>query len=240
MLKDIEKSKRVLIKLSGEALMGEAGYGHNPEVIAKICQDIKDIYDKKIQICLVVGGGNICRGSSFAELGMERTSADYMGMLATVINSLALQNLFEKISVPTRIASAIPMTAICEPYIRRKAIRHMEKGRIVIFAAGTGNPFFTTDTAATLRAIEMNCDVLLKATGVDGVYDKDPKKHKDAKRYKTISYSDVLNKRLAVMDASAISLARENNIPIIVYSIKKDGELSKIFNKKGNFTTILN
>lgn len=218
--------------------MGDKSFGQDHQIINKICTEIKELHDKKIQICLVVGGGNIFRGMSASKSGMERASADHMGMLATVINSIALQDALEKLSVPTRIQSAIPMTAICEPYIKRKAVRHMEKNRIVIFAAGTGNPFFTTDTAAALRAIEMSCDCLLKATQVDGVYDSDPKANIKAKKYNNITYSEVLSKDLKVMDASAISLAREHELPILVYSIKQDNELKRIFNGKGSFTII--
>jgi len=235
---DIKNCNRILLKLSGEALMGDLEYGQDHQVIKKISTDIKSIYEKNVQICIVVGGGNIFRGISAASVGMERASADYMGMLATVINAIALQNALEKASVPTRILSAIPMTAICEPYIRRKAIRHMEKSRVVIFAAGTGNPFFTTDTAAALRAIEMGCDLLLKATQVDGVYDSDPKTNSNAKRFSNISYSEVLAKNLKVMDASAISLSRENNLPILVFSIKTPNEMVNIFNNKGSYTLI--
>jgi uridylate kinase len=232
------KFKRVLIKLSGEALMGNGQYGHDIKVIDRICREVKDISDRNIEVCLVVGGGNIYRGISSADSGVERASADYMGMLATVINALSLQNSLEKIGVLSRVLSAIPMTTICEPYVRRKAIRHMEKGRIVIFAAGTGNPFFTTDTAASLRAIEMGCDVLLKGTNVDGVYSDDPHVNKEAKRYEKLSYSQVLNDNLKVMDASAISLARENNLPIMVFSIRHDNELVNIFLGKGKYTLI--
>jgi len=235
---DIKSCKRVLLKISGEALMGDLDYGQDHQVIDRICTDIKAIHDNDVQVCLVVGGGNIFRGIAADSIGMERASADYMGMLATVINALALQNALEKMQVPTRILSAIPMTAICEPYIRRKAVRHMEKSRVVIFAAGTGNPFFTTDTAAALRAVEMGCDSLMKATQVDGVYDSDPKKNKDAKRYSKVSYSEVLAKDLKVMDASAISLARENKLPVLVFSINKEKELQNIFAGKGSYTLI--
>ena len=235
---NIKNCKRILLKVSGEALMGDLQFGQDPDTINKICTEISSLYQNNVQICIVVGGGNIFRGVSAASVGMERASADYMGMLATVINSLAMQNALEKLNIPTRILSAIPMTAICEPYIRRKAIRHMEKNRIVIFSAGTGNPFFTTDTAAALRAVEMGCDLLLKATQVDGVYDCDPKKNVTAKRYKTISYSEVLAKDLKVIDASAISLARENKLPVLVFSIKSKGELLKIFSGKGSYTLI--
>jgi uridylate kinase len=191
-----------------------------------------------VNICLVVGGGNIYRGISAAAIGMERASADYMGMLATVINALALQNALERMGLDTRVLSAIPMTTVCEPYIRRRAIRHMERGRIVIFAAGTGNPFFTTDTAAALRAVEMGCDALLKATQVDGVYSADPKKFKDAKRYTRLTYKEMLSRDLAVMDASAISLSRENKIPILVFSIHTPGAFAKVIAGKGRFTII--
>ncbi len=235
---DIKKCNRILLKVSGEALMGDKSFGQDHQIINKICTEIKELHDKNIQICLVVGGGNIFRGMSASKSGMERASADHMGMLATVINAIALQDALEKLSVPTRIQSAIPMTAICEPYIKRKAVRHMEKNRIVIFAAGTGNPFFTTDTAAALRAIEMSCDCLLKATQVDGVYDSDPNANIKAKKYNNITYSEVLSKDLKVMDASAISLAREHELPILVYSIKQDNELKRIFNGKGSFTII--
>ena len=235
---NIKDHKRILIKISGEALMGDLEFGHDQNIITQICSEIKELYKKNLQICIVVGGGNIFRGVSAAAAGMERANADYMGMLATVMNAIALQNSLEKNDVATRILSAIPMTAICEPYIRRKAIRHMEKSRVVIFAAGTGNPFFTTDTAAALRAIEMGCDLLLKATQVDGVYDSDPKKNNKAKRLNIISYSDVLAKDLKVMDASAISLARENNLPILVFSIKKPNEMVDIFNNKGTYSLI--
>ncbi|MBT4878230.1 MAG: UMP kinase [Alphaproteobacteria bacterium] len=235
---DISKCKRVLIKISGEALMGDLEYGHCNNVINKICADITEVHKDNVEISLVVGGGNIFRGMSANAIGMERANADYMGMLATVINAIALQNALEKLNVETRILSAIPMTAICEPYIRRRAVRHMEKGRIVIFAAGTGNPFFTTDTAAALRAVEMGCDCLMKATQVDGVYDADPKTNKQAKRYNHISYSDILSNELKVMDASAISLAKENKLPVLVYSIKSERELQNIFSGKGSYTLI--
>lgn len=218
--------------------MGDLEYGHCNNVINKICADITEVHKDNVEISLVVGGGNIFRGMSANAIGMERANADYMGMLATVINAIALQNALEKLNVETRILSAIPMTAICEPYIRRRAVRHMEKGRIVIFAAGTGNPFFTTDTAAALRAVEMGCDCLMKATQVDGVYDADPKTNKQAKRYNKISYSDILSNELKVMDASAISLAKENKLPVLVYSIKSERELQNIFSGKGSYTLI--
>lgn len=218
--------------------MGDNDFGHDLNTINRVCSEIKEVFDLNKEICLVVGGGNIFRGVSAASKGMERASADYMGMLATVINALALQNSLEMLGVSTRVMSAISMTQICETYVRRKAIRNMEKGRIVIFAAGTGNPFFTTDTAAALRAIEMGCDLLLKATSVDGVYDMDPKKHSDAKRYETISYSKVLSDNLRVMDGSAISLSRDNNLPIVVFSIKSNDQMVNLFTGKSKYTLI--
>ena len=227
-----------MLKLSGESLMGNKSFGHDIETITRICLDIKQAHQTGAEICLVVGGGNIYRGISAAAAGMERASADYMGMLATIINALALQNALETLQVQTRVLSAIPMTTICEPYIRRRAIRHMEKGRVIIFAAGTGNPFFTTDTAASLRAVEMGCHAIFKGTQVDGVYSADPKKVKNAKRYDRLTYKDVLTQDLEVMDASAISLARENNIPILVFSIHNEGAFAKAINNKGKFTII--
>nr|WP_153205958.1 UMP kinase [Niveispirillum sp. BGYR6] len=230
--------KRVLLKLSGEALMGEREYGLDPNVVDRMAREIKAVIEMGVEVCAVIGGGNIFRGISGAASGMERATADYMGMLATVMNALAVQNALEKAGVPTRVQSAIPMASVCEPYIRRRAERHMEKGRVVIFAAGTGNPFFTTDTAAALRASEMGCDALLKATKVDGVYSADPKKVKDAIRYDRLTYLDVLSRDLAVMDASAISLARENKIPILVFSIVTDGAFAEVMGGQGKFTII--
>lgn len=230
--------KRVLLKISGEALMGNQAYGHDQEILSRICREIQTVAEQGTQVCLVVGGGNIYRGMSGAAHGMERASADYMGMLATVLNALALQNGLEKNGVDTRVLSAIHMMEICEPYIRRRAVRHLERGRVVIFAGGTGNPFFTTDTAAALRATEMGCDAMLKGTQVDGVYDKDPLKHKDAKRYEKLSYHKVLAEDLKVMDASAISLARENQIPILVFSIHTQGAFAEVVCGKGRFTLI--
>ena len=234
----MSKYKRVLLKLSGEALMGDQKFGHDVNMINRICEDIKIVHQMGIELCLVVGGGNIYRGVSAAAVGMERTSADYMGMLATVINALSLQNILEQKSVTTRVLSAIPMTTICEPYIRRRAVRHMEKGRVVIFAAGTGNPFFTTDTTASLRAVEMNCDAIFKATQVDGVYSDDPRTNKDATRYEALSYLDVLNGELKVMDTTAIALAKDNNLPIIVFSIHEQGSFAEVINKRGKYTII--
>lgn len=219
--------KRILLKLSGEALGGQQGQGINPQVIQQIAQDVAEAHKAGVQIGLVIGGGNIFRGVSASAQGMDRASSDYMGMLATVINALALQDALEKEDVPTRVQSAIAMAEIAEPYIRRKAIRHLEKGRIVIFAAGTGNPFFTTDTAASLRAMEINAEVIMKATKVDGIYDKDPKKHPDAKKFDEISYMDVLNKGLQVMDSTAISLCMDHKLPILTFDLNKKGNILK-------------
>ena len=230
--------RRVLLKLSGEALMGGQDYGLDAEIVDRIAAEVAIVADLNVEICLVIGGGNIFRGVSGAAKGMDRASADYMGMLATVINALAMQNALERNGVDTRVLSAIPMQTVCEPYIRRRAVRHMERGRIVIFAAGTGNPFFTTDTAAALRASEMSCDALLKATKVDGVYSEDPIKNPDAERYEALTYHQVLTRDLRVMDASAISLARENNIPIIVFSIYDKGAFADVVGGKGLFTVI--
>ena len=232
------KYRRVLLKLSGEALMGEGEYGIDLDTVERISADVKAVHDQGGQVCLVIGGGNIFRGIAGAAAGMERASADYMGMLATVINALGVQNALEKSGVPTRVMSAIPMSTVCEPYLRRRAVRHLEKGRVVIFAAGTGNPFFTTDTAAALRAAEMNCDALLKGTQVDGVYTSDPKTNPDATRYDSLSYLEVLAKDLRVMDASAISLARENKIPILVFSIHNSGAFADVL-KGGGLRTII-
>jgi uridylate kinase len=230
--------KRVLLKVSGEALMGEQVYGIDVGTVDRIAREIKQATDIGAEVCLVIGGGNIFRGLSGAASGMERASADYMGMLATVMNALAMQNSLERLGVPTRVLSAIPMMTICEPYIRRRAVRHMEKGRVVIFAAGTGNPFFTTDTAAALRATEMGCDALLKGTQVDGVYSADPHKVKDAARYEKLTYMDVLTQDLKVMDTSAVALARENDIPIIVFSIHDDGGFVNVLTGEGRCTII--
>jgi uridylate kinase len=230
--------QRVLLKLSGEALMGRRDYGLDNDTVRAIATDVGDVVAMGVQVCIVIGGGNIFRGVSGAAAGMDRAAADYMGMMATVINSLAMQSALERAGVMTRVQSAISMQAVCEPYIPRRAIRHMEKGRVVIFAAGTGNPFFTTDTAAALRASEMACDALLKATNVDGVYDADPKRVPGARRYDRLNYLDVLAKDLKVMDASAISLARENNIPILVFSLAKPGGFADVVTGRGLFTII--
>jgi uridylate kinase len=230
--------KRPLLKLSGEALMGGRAYGLDRQTLDQIADDIKTVHKGGAEVCVVIGAGNIFRGVSEAADGIDRASADYMGMLATVINCLAVQSALERLDVPTRVLSAIPMATVCEPYIRRRAIRHLEKGRVVIFAAGTGNPFFTTDTAAALRASEMGCDALLKGTKVDGVYDSDPETNPGAKRFERLSFHEVLARDLKVMDASAISLARENEIPIMVFSIREAGAFADVVRGKGRFTTI--
>ncbi|MFT5540267.1 MAG: uridylate kinase [Alphaproteobacteria bacterium] len=230
--------RRVLLKLSGEALMGDRGYGLDPDILKRLAAEIATVVNEGTQIGLVVGGGNIFRGVGGVEHGIERASADFMGMLATVMNAIALQGVLEGAGVPTRVLSAISMQQVCEPYIRRRAIRHMEKGRVVICAAGTGNPFFTTDTAAALRAAELGCLALLKGTQVDGVYSADPKKDSTATRFDQLSYHEVLSRDLQVMDASAISLARENGIPILVFSVHNPGALRDVVNKKGRFTII--
>jgi uridylate kinase len=230
--------KRILLKLSGEAGVGGDSFGIDPKTLGTVAEEIAQVARAGVQVCVVVGGGNIFRGAALAEAGMERASADYMGMLATVMNALALQAALEKIGVFTRVQSAIPMEAVCEPYIRRRALRHLEKGRVVIFAAGLGAPFFTTDTPAALRSAEMGCEALFKGTSVDGVYTADPKKDPDAKRYETLSYQDVLAKNLKVMDASAVSLMRDNHIPIVVFNIRERGNLLKVLNGEGVFTTI--
>jgi uridylate kinase len=232
------KCRRVLLKLSGEALMGPGAYGLDPETLNRIAGDAAAVHGMGVELCVVIGGGNIFRGVSDAAGDIERASADYMGMLATVINAIAMQNALERQGVPTRVLSAIPMASVCEPYIRRRAVRHMEKGRVVIFAGGTGNPYFTTDTAAALRAAEMGCDALLKGTQVDGVYSDDPLKVEGAKRFEKLTYLDVLSKDLRVMDAAAISLARENNIPILVFSVHNRGAFADVVSGKGKFTVI--
>jgi len=230
--------KRVMLKISGEALMGELGYGLNPPTVERIAREVRSVHDLGIEICMVIGGGNIFRGLQGSAQGMERTTADYMGMLATVMNALAMQGALEAVGVHTRVISAIPMDQVCEPYIRRRAVRHLEKGRVCIFAAGTGNPYFTTDTAATLRATEMKCEAIFKGTKVNGVYDKDPKKFSDAVRYTNISYDEVLQKKLEVMDASAIALARDNNLPVIVFSLDEEGGFKGILAGTGVCTVV--
>ena len=230
--------KRVLLKVSGEALMGGGQYGIDVATVDRIASEVKDALSLGVEVCMVIGGGNIFRGLSGAADGMDRASADYMGMLATIMNALAMQNGLERLGVPTRVLSAIPMTSVCEPYIRRRAIRHMEKARVVIFAAGTGNPFFTTDTAAALRAAEMSCDALMKGTNVDGVYSADPKTDPSAERFDRLSYIDVLTKDLKVMDASAVSLSRENGIPIVVFSIQTSGSFMNVLRGTGKSTVV--
>ncbi|MGQ0526786.1 MAG: UMP kinase [Alphaproteobacteria bacterium] len=232
--------KRVLLKMSGEVLMGPREFGLDSETVKRVASDIKEVVDLGVEVCVVVGAGNIFRGVSGASEGMDRTTADYMGMLGICINALALQNALEHLDVSTRVQSAIRMDAICEPYIRRRAMRHMEKGRVVIFAAGTGNPYFTTDTAGALRASEMDCDAIFKGTKVDGVYSADPHKVPDAERFDEITYIDVLTKDLKVMDATAISLARENNIPIVIFSVREKGNFAKIVKGEGRFTVVKN
>jgi uridylate kinase len=231
--------RRVLLKVSGEALMGDGNFGLDPDTVTAIAADVASVHAMGIEVGLVIGGGNIFRGIAAAARGMDRAQGDYAGMLATVINALMMQNALEKAGVDTRVMSAIQMPGIAEPYIRRRAVRHMEKNRVVIFAAGTGNPFFTTDTAAALRAAEMDCTALFKGTQVDGVYSDDPRKNPDATRYEELTYLDVLSRDLNVMDASAISLARENNLPIIVFNIHAPGAFAKVMRGEGRFTRIV-
>ena len=230
--------RRVLLKMSGEALMGRHSYGHDQAALNQLAEEMTSVHGQGVEQCLVIGGGNIVRGGAAAASGIERANGDYMGMLATVINALAIQSMLEQRGVPTRVLSAIPMAAVCEPYIRRRAIRHMEKGRVVICAAGTGNPFFTTDTAAALRAAELNCDVLLKGTKVDGVYSADPMEDPGAIRFDRLTYHEVLTRDLKVMDASAISLARESAIPIIVFAIHSPGSFLRVLRGDGPHTMI--
>ena len=230
--------RRILLKISGESLMGKSNFGIDVSTINKISNEIKKVYKKKYEICLIIGGGNIFRGIKGASEGIDRSTSDYMGMLATIMNALSLQSSLEKIDVPTRVQSAITMSQVAEPYIRRRAIRHLEKNRIVIFAAGTGNPFFSTDTAAALRASELDCSLIIKATKVDGIYDKDPIKNPKAKLIRTISYNDVINKNLKVMDITAISLAKDTKIPIYVTNIFKSNSLINVLNQKGSYSKI--
>ena len=230
--------KRILLKLSGEVLMGEGGLSIDPDTIGRVAAEIADVRAQGYELCVVVGGGNIFRGISGAARGMDRATGDYMGMLATVMNALAVQNALEQIGVQTRVQSAIPMASVCEPFIRRRAERHLEKGRIVIFAAGVGSPFFTTDSGAALRAAEMKCDALFKGTSVDGVYNADPKKVADATRYETVSYDRVLSDNLKVMDASAVALCRDNNIPIVVFNIRERGNLAHVLAGEGTSTIV--
>ncbi len=232
--------KRILLKLSGEVLMGPSGLSIDPEETARVAGEIANAKAMGFELCIVVGGGNIFRGMAAAAKGIERATADYMGMLATVMNALAVQNALEAIGVDTRVQSAIPMASVCEPYIRRRAERHLEKGRIVIFAAGTGSPFFTTDTGAALRAAEMKCEALFKGTSVDGVYDADPKTSVNAKRYETVSYKRVLSDNLKVMDASAVAMCRDNDIPIVVFNIREQGNLARVLGGDGIATVVGN
>lgn len=232
------KYKRVLLKISGEVLMGPREFGLDPATIDRVAQDVKAVVDMGVELCVVVGAGNIFRGLSGASNGMDRTTADHMGMLGIVINALALQNALENIGVKTRVQSAIQMDQVCEPYIRRKAIRHMEKGRVVIFAAGTGNPYFTSDTGASLRASEMNCDLIAKGTKVNGIYTADPFKDPNAVKYDHLTYMDILTKDLKVMDATAISLARENKVPVMVFSIREAGNFAKVMSGQGEYTIV--
>ena len=234
----LPKFSRVLLKLSGEVLMGDQQYGIDPDFVAELAREVKAAQATGLQICLVIGGGNIFRGMAGAARGMDRAQADYMGMLATIMNALAMQNALEQIGVPTRVQSAIQMDEVCEPVIRRRAERHLEKGRIVIFAAGVGSPYFTTDSGAALRAAEMKCDALLKGTSVDGVYNADPKKDPSAKRYDTVDYDTVLADNLQVMDASAVALCRDNKIPIVVFSIRERGNLARVLAGEGTQTIV--
>jgi uridylate kinase len=232
------KYKRVMLKISGEALMGPLGFGLHPPTVERVAREVKSVHDLGVEICMVIGGGNIFRGLSGSAQGMERTTADYMGMLATVMNALAMQGALESLGVFTRVISAIPMDQVCEPYIRRRAVRHLEKKRVCIFAAGTGNPYFTTDTAAALRSIEMSCEAIFMGKQVDGIYDSDPKKNPDAKRYDRISYDDALRQNLKVMDASAIALARDNKMPLIVFDLNAEGGFKGIMAGQGTYTTV--
>ncbi len=232
------KYKRVLLKLSGEVLMGSQQFGIDPEFVAELAKEVKAAHDTGLEICLVIGGGNIFRGMAGAAKGMDRAQADYMGMLATVMNALAMQNALEQLGVKTRVQSAVQMDQVCEPVIRRRAERHLEKGRVVIFAAGVGSPYFTTDSGAALRAAEMKCDALLKGTSVDGVYDSDPKTNPQARRYDTVNYDTVLAQNLKVMDASAVALCRDNDIPIVVFSIREKGNLARVLAGEGTKTVV--
>jgi uridylate kinase len=230
--------RRVLLKISGEALMGDQGFGLHPPTVQRIAAEVRKVHDLDVELCLVIGGGNIFRGLSGSAQGMERATADYMGMLATVMNALGMQAALEALGIHTRVISAIPMDQVCEPYIRRRAIRHLEKKRVCIFAAGTGNPYFTTDTAATLRAMEMGCSAIYKGTQVDGIYDSDPRKNPDAVRFDSITYDEVLQRNLKVMDASAIALARDNRLPIVVFSLHEPGGFAAVLSGEGKFTIV--
>lgn len=230
--------RRILLKLSGEAAMGDQAFGIDPMTVARVAGEVKAARDQGLELCLVIGGGNIFRGMAGAAKGMDRATADYMGMLATVMNALAMQDALEQMGAETRVMSAIPMAAVCEPYIRRRADRHLEKGRIVIFAAGTGSPYFTTDTGAALRAAELSCDALFKGTSVDGVYDSDPKQNPGATRFDRVSYDRVLGDNLKVMDAAAIALCRDNGIPIVVFNIREERNLSRVLSGDGRSTMV--
>jgi uridylate kinase len=238
MSSDTPPYRRILLKVSGEVLMGDEAFGIDVQTLNAVADDLVEVVATGVELCLVIGAGNIFRGLALAGQGMDRASADYMGMLGTVINALAMQSALEAKGVHTRVQSAIPMDAVCEPYIRRRAIRHLEKGRVVIFAAGTGHPYFTTDTAAALRAAEVDCDALFKGTSVDGVYSADPKKAKDAKRYDSLSYQEFLSKDLKVMDAAAIALMRDSKIPVVVFSIREPGNMLRAIKGQGVYTTI--
>lgn len=229
---------RILLKLSGEAAMGDQSFGIDPETVARVAGEVREAKAAGYQLCLVIGGGNIFRGMAGAAKGMDRANADYMGMLATIMNALAMQDALEHLGVDTRVMSAIPMNAVCEPYIRRRAERHLEKGRVVIFAAGVGSPYFTTDSGAALRAAEMKCDALFKGTSVDGVYDSDPKRNPAASRYEQVSYDQVLSQNLQVMDASAVALCRDNGIPILVFNIREPGNLARVLAGDGTRTVV--
>lgn len=231
--------KRILLKLSGEALMGQYQYGIDPFVISRIAKEVKELIEEGVEVAIVVGGGNIFRGAGLAEAGMDRITGDHMGMLATVINSLAFQDALEQIDIPTRVMSALKINEVCEDYIRRRAVRHLEKGRAVVFAAGTGNPFFTTDSAASLRAIEIGADVLLKATKVDGVYDSDPAKNPNATRYESLTFDQAITDKLGVMDATALVMCRDNKVPLIVFDLNKEGNLKNILQGQEIGTKVL-
>ena len=230
--------KRILLKLSGEVLMGQQSHGYDTKVLERLAKEVKAVHNKGIQVAVVIGGGNIYRGIQGSNHGIDRTTSDYMGMLGTIMNGLALQSAFEKEGLEARLQSALPLETICETYIKRRAISHLEKGRVVIFAAGTGNPYFTTDTAAVLRASEMHCDALFKGTKVDGIYSADPTKHKDAEHYQTLTYEKVLRDRLAVMDMAGIALARDNHLPIVIFSIEEHNNLLKVVQGEGKFTLV--
>jgi uridylate kinase len=235
----MNKKKRILLKISGEAFIGKERFGHDNNALDQICEDIKEVYDLGYEICLVVGGGNICRGEALATMGIERSNADYMGMLATLINSIALQSKLESKGLFARVSSALPVTTVAEQYLRSKAIRQLGEGKIIIFASGTGNPFFTTDTAAVLRAVEMNCDFVLKGSKVDGVYNDDPLINNQAKKFHKLEYNEIIHSNLKVMDLSAIILARDNKVPIIIFNVTRKGNFSQVIQRKGDFTEII-